>query len=396
MNFTSRLGHSACPVFVCIAYVCLVAPAVSHAEGLLSIDNPAKNGPTTGIYTTVQAFEGNDSVAMRQYGGTWQGSYSPRSGTNLGLQSARVESGVQWQGYRLGTLYRAEALVEASRDTSDLVRQNLNSAGYDAGRIYPLAYQLKGFDAGGVRLSKSWGLPLAATWQVTGGLGLAYLQGQRLKLQTASGQVITVNAKDINASVALSTTDSTINVRDLAAFNAPFGRFAKPSGEGYAVDAGLLLQHGPSGISLEVALADLAGSMTWKDVPNNAETYNNATKFFDANGYVNFNPTATRTSQYQNLNQVLDPKLWLAVNLPLGDFALQAAASTTRGYWFPELKFTYLVNPTWRLAAHYDTYFKTLGLSIEHPWLTLSLRAGSLNPDSAKAFGFSGEVHVPF
>ena len=128
----------------------------AQAEGLLAIDNPASNGQSTGAYTTVDAFAGNDQVAISQYVGNWQGDYTPRSGTNLGVVATRAETGVQWQGYRLGGLYRADALVQSNRDTSDLVRQYLTSSGYDTGRNYQLAYQLTGFEAKGVRLSKSF------------------------------------------------------------------------------------------------------------------------------------------------------------------------------------------------------------------------------------------------
>ena len=333
----------------------------AQAEGLLAIDNPANNSQSAGAYVTAQAFAGNDQVAISQYGANWQGDYSPRSGTNLGLLVARAEAGVQWQGYRLGALYRADALLETNRDSSDLARQYLNSAGYDTGRNYQLAYQLKGFDAKGLRLSKSFQQALhSGPWQIDLGLGLAYLQGQSVKLQTASGQVMTVNAKDVTANANLSTADSRTNVADALNFNAPYGRLLTPSGEGYAVDVGLVLRHA-SGLGLEVAVADAAGVMNWKDLPTNAETYNTANKYFDANGFAQFNPTATRTSSYQNLKQTLDPKLWLAANYPLGDFRVQGAASAISGYWFPELSVKYLINPAWQLAAQYDTYFNTLG-----------------------------------
>ena len=139
-------------------FLSVVFPLLGHAEGLLAVDNPARNGQERGVYASLEAFEGNDQVAMRQYGGGWQGDYTPRNGTNLGLLAARAETGVQWQGYRLGALYRAVALVEASRDASDLVRQYKQSNGYDLGRTYQLDYRLKGFEADGAHLSMGAGI----------------------------------------------------------------------------------------------------------------------------------------------------------------------------------------------------------------------------------------------
>ncbi|NVO06899.1 MAG: hypothetical protein HXX19_13655, partial [Rhodoferax sp.] len=97
----------------------LLLPLCVQAEGLLAIDNPARHGADNQVYASVEAFEGNDQVAMRAYGGDWAGSYTPRSGMNLGLAALRGETGVQWSGYRVGALVRAEALVQTNRDTSD-------------------------------------------------------------------------------------------------------------------------------------------------------------------------------------------------------------------------------------------------------------------------------------
>jgi len=377
-------------------FLCLVLPLLGHAEGLLAVDNPAKNGQGNKVYAALEAFEGNDQVAMRQYGTEWQGNYSPRNGTNIGLLSARAETGVQWQGYRLGALYRAEALVEANRDTSDLVRQYNNSSGYDVGRTYQLDYQIRGFETNGARLSKSFQLDLGGPWQMDLGFGLSYLHGKRIKLETVSGQVVTLNTKDFNAGASLNDADSRINVADSATFNAPFGRLAAPSGEGYALDAGVVLRHRASGTSFELAVADLAGRMDWKDLPTNGTNYSTATKYYDANGYVQFNPSATRTSSYQNLCQVLDPKLWLAANYPMGDFEVQAASSYTRGYWFAQAGVKYHLNPQWVINADFDFRFNTFGLALQHRWFYLGLRMDSTDMDTAKAYGLNGGINIPF
>jgi hypothetical protein len=374
---------------------CMV-PWLGHAEGLLAVDNPAKNGSGNKIYASVEAFEGNDQVAMRQYGSDWQGNYSPRHDNNIGLLAARTETGVQWQGYRLGALHRAEALVEANRDTADLVQQYNTKNGYTLGRTYQLAYQINGFEAKGTRLSKSMPFNLGQQWQMAVGVGLSYLQGQRIKLETASGQVVTLNTKDFNAGVSLNDSDSTTNTTDVASFNAPFGRQAAPSGRGYALDAGLALHHQPSGASIELAVGDLSGRMDWKNVPNNVSDYSTATKYYDANGFVQFNPSATRTSSYQNLSQTLDPKVWLAVNYPVGNFELQGATSYTRGYWFPQAGVKYRIHPEWLVNADYDFRFNTFGLSIHHQWFSLGLRMDGLNVETAKAYGVNVGVNIPF
>jgi len=374
----------------------LALPLPALADGLLAVDNPAKNDQEQRGYAALHVFEANDQIAMRQYGGDWQGAYSPRSGTNIGILSARAETGAQWQGYRVGVLYRAEALVEANRDTSDLVRQYENNSGYDVGRAYSLDYRIKGFEANGARLSKSYQLALANSWQMNVGLGLSYLHGKRIKLETASGQVVTLNAKDLNASARLDQTDSQLNVSDPAKFPVLFRRLTTPSGQGYALDAGLVLHHRASGASIELAISDLLGRINWKNLPRNVTDYSTANKYYDSDGFAQFNPTATRTSSYQNLTQKLDPKLWLAASYPIGEFELQGATGYTRGYWFPQAAVGYRVNQQWRLKAEYDLRFHTLMLAIQSPWIYLGVRTDNANLDKAKAYGITGGIHLRF
>ena len=179
-----------------------------YAEGLLAINNPAKNGQEQQVYASVEAFAANDQVAINRYGSDWQGDYSARNGINLGLLSFRAEGGVQWQGFRLGGLRRAEALVEANRDASDLLRQYTGNSGYDLGRIYQFDLRIKGFEADGARLSKSFQLDMGEQWQMDWGLGLSSLHGKRIKLETLSGQAVTLNAQDVDAVASLTDTDS--------------------------------------------------------------------------------------------------------------------------------------------------------------------------------------------
>ncbi len=377
---------------------CLFLPLLTPAEGLLAVDNPAKNGQTNSAYAALASFEANDQVAMQHYDGEWASDYTPRTGSNLGLLAVRAEAGLQWQGYRLGALYRADARVLANRDTSDLVHQFNTNSGYTPAHSYPLDYQVSGFEADGLRLSKRFTMNMTNAWQLDLGWGISYLHGKRIKLETMTGQVLTLNTKDFNANVNRSTSDSLMNTTDLASFNAPYGRQTSVSGSGYALDTGLVLKHPPSGASLELAVADLLGRIDWIDLPTNVATYRSGTaaKYYDANGYVNYYPAASRMSSYQNLGQNLDPKLWLAANYPLGNFELQASSSYTQGDWFPQLGVSYHLNALWQVRAEYDVRFNTLGLSLLHPWFYMGLRMDNSNIAVAKAYGITAGVNIPY
>jgi hypothetical protein len=233
-------------------------------------------------------------------------------------------------------------------------------------------------------------------WKADWGVGLSYLRGQRITVNTVNGQVVTLNTKDFDATARQSLSDSQMNTTDLASFNAPFGRQASASGSGYAVDIGMALQHPASGARLELAVADLMGAIDWRDLPTNVSRYTTATKYYDANGYLNIYPSATRASSYQNLQQVLDPKWLASVTYPVSGLDLQGLVSYTQGYWFPQLGVAYALPQHWRVKADYDLHFGTLGLSLDHSWFGLSLRTDSLNTNVAKAYGFSASIHLPF
>ncbi|OGB73230.1 MAG: hypothetical protein A2496_09410, partial [Burkholderiales bacterium RIFOXYC12_FULL_60_6] len=327
----------------------------------------------------------------------WAGQYSPSPGSNIGLLAARAETGVQWHGYRLGIYQRADALVEASRDTADLVQQYKRQSGYSLGRTYALNYRLKGFEASGARLSKSFQLDMASPWQIRVGLGLSYLKGQRVKLETINGQIVTINTKDFNATANRQTTSD--ESLDLSGFpkNSPLlAQLTAPSGAGYAADVGLVAVHPGSNAVFELAIADLFGQIDWSHLPNTSTNYNSATKYYDANGWVNFNPNLSKAITFQNLNQKLDPKLRLAVNYSLGNFELKAATDYTQGYWFPQTGVGYHITPQWAFFVDLDWRFNTLGLSVQHDWFYLSLKTDNLNLNAAKAYGLTAGVLAQF
>lgn len=382
---------------IAVIFVALIAAQAGHAEGLLAIDNPARNGQATKAYATMDAFAGNDQVVMRKYAGNWGGSYSPRNGNNIGLLAIRTEAGAQWQGFRLGIFQRAEALVDTNRDTADLVQQYNTRSGYTLGRTYALDYHIKGFQASGARLSKSFELSVASPWQIHVGLGLSYLKGQQVKIETVTGQIVTLNAKDFTASANRSTSSAdSIDLSKFPQTTPARVQMPAPSGAGYAADIGLMVVHPSSGAVFELAIADLFGQIDWTDLPNTTTLYNNATKYYDANGWVNFNPKVSSAITYQNISQKLDPKLRLAAHYPMGGFDLNAATDFTQGNWFVQTGLGYHITPRWAVTADIDWRFNTLGLAVQHDWFYISLKTDNLSLAAAKAYGLTAGVKFQF
>lgn len=367
-------------------------PLVAVADGLLAVDNPAMNGTEIGGYVRIEAFEADGLAGTGPYDRDRQGPYSPPGGTTLSLVAARAETGAQLNGYRVGLLYRAEALLETNRDTFDLVSQYKNAKELDARRTYQIDYRIKGFEAVGARIAKSFHTEPIGDWHVDWGLGVSWLRGLRARVETASGQVATINAKDFNANATLDSMDSKVDISGGGKFNPPFGAHPTLSGQGGAIDLGVVVQR-LDGLRLAISVNDLYGRMAWKNLPDYAAKYNTDTKYYDANGYVHFNPLLKAQSCYRDFTQTLDPKFRLAFVYPLGAFEVQASSSYTRGYWFPEVGVAYRFTPQWAMNADYDIRFRTVSISIRHQWLYFGANGShNLGKPSGGIFSGSGDA----
>lgn len=389
-----RLKFPRLPALISSLILCSHA-MTARGEGLLAINNPAANGPERLYYLVAQAFQGNDAVSLREYLGEWQGRYTPRDGENLGLATARVETGVQWQGWRFGVLYRAEALARTNRDSTDLVRQYFHGNSFDQGRSYVINYQLRGFEANGLRLSKSASVPLSASWHASFGAGAAILQGKRLRLMSATGQAQVLSAQNISVRATLDTHDNRMDTSGQGDFNPPYGAQPGISGQGFAADAGVVLQH-EHGTRLEAAINDLYGYLDWQNLPRIVTTYNTASTYYDTQGYVHFNPLGTSQSSYRNLAQTLEPKIWLAASHPLGPIEVQLASSFVSGLNLPEIGAYYRPRADILLRASYELRFGSYGLEVQRDRYFLALRTQDINFDSARAYGISAGLAARF
>ena len=379
----------------------LMSLPVCHADGLLAIDNPAKRVAHDGVYLNGEVFVGNDVVPMVDLAGSWRNGYSPRSSSNIAMLYARAELGVEWSDYRLGWLQRGEIFAQANRDTADLAHQYQIQTGYSAGKTYVVDYHFAGFDADGLKLSKSVRSEFGSGWQLTSGVGVSYLRGRKLKLETWSGSVTSINAQDFNATLDQNVASSDINIYDGQAFNAPYGRLASLSGQGYSVDTGLAFRHEPTGVEIDLAVADITGQMDWRNVPSNVSDLTTATKTYDANGYVQYDPAVSRTSSYRSVSMMLEPKIRLALSapvsgvLPSGMRVLLAVDSTRQTeFWQAGLSFYPITD--WQCVVDADFRFQTISVALQHQYIHFGLRTDNLDFDRAKSLGVSVAVKLPF
>lgn len=368
--------------------VLALAPQV-HADGLFAVQNPATVRGETALYAELDAFAGSDALPVRAFGANWGAAYTPRAGANMALAVAQAETGVQWSHTRLGALYRAQALVQANRDTMDLAHQYNTAASYDSARTYGLDYRLVGFVADGVRISHSRGIPSFSGWTLHGGAGVALLQGRQLKVESASGQVNTLGGHDLNANAAWDNLHSSMNTSDPATFN-PFVRSpGELSGAGWALDLGVRAEH-EDGWLLELAANDAAGEIQWKNVPQRVSALNTSTRYYDADGYVHFNPMTSATSRFINYRQVLDTR-WRMVLGYVVNPGTQVQWSTNQ--WGDVTLMEWLASHRFdnglEAQVSHDPHFGTVGVQVRWRGLTVGLRSDAMDLWQAHAYGLT-------
>jgi len=345
------------------------------AEDLLSAPNPARAGAARAAYAEGQAFFANDVVPLSQVNKDWSQGYHPREGKNLALISTRVETGVQWQGFRLGYISRNEWMATANRDSLDIVRADRQNANYDNGRNYSIDYRLRGFAADGARLTKSFSNDLGSGWTLGWGAAASALRGRRVRSEDIAGSATATGGRNFTATVDwtrdYSHTD-TVAEGYVAAF-----RDGSPTGQGYSADLGISLGR-QDGLRAEWTATDAFGRMSWRDIPEKTLSGSNL-------------PGAALPGGRKvrvDLTQSLPVKHALSVSIPTSVADVEVADTFFQGMHLPRIGLSKHIGADWTTRLDYDFRFSTVGLGLSYRWLYLNVRSDSLSLDKARAFGF--------
>lgn len=349
-----------------------------------SLTNPAHNlDGKRAAYADGAAFMANDLTPLRNIDTDWSRDYSPRSGTNLAVVSSRIELGVEWQGFRLGTISRNEWLAEAQRDIADIVRADRQKTNYDLRRTYDLGYALRGFSADGLKLSKAFSHAVKENWTLDWGVAVSALRGKRVRMETIAGSATATGGRNYTATVDwtrdYSHTD-TIAEGYAAAFQA-----GTPAGRGYAIDLGLSLGR-DDGLRLDWTWADAVGRMRWNDIPEKTLSGTTAIAGTFPGG---------RKVRVE-LEDRLMSKHALVLSMPINQAHLELADTYAKGYHFPRLGVRQRYGNDWATRLDYDFRFKTVGVALMHRWFYLNLQSDSLRFSQAKALGLGLGVRIEF
>ncbi len=374
----------------CIGFIISVIFSTSAYADLLDLSNPADMAGQLGwgIYSAAHYLMATDFIAAKQFSGNWNGTYSPRTGANLAIRSARVEAGITYDRWRLAGIYRNEQIIAASRDMVDMVYYNKQHLPVAAGQTFNANLSAEGFVAKGLRLDKGFKLAMNDNVDLSLGAGISLLQGTRVRIANADGSATsTTTGYTYNATLNDSNSRATY----------PFISPSTPDGNGYALDLGAKIIWA-EGAHLDFTVNDLLAQMTWRNIPNTAETANSATLARDAAGYIYYNPILSGINDInrRTIVQKLPTKANTQFTYPAGNFDLFAGTGWIMGYWLPQFGTSYRINDNWKTSLDYDTRFRTIGLGIEHKYARLSARSSSTTFGNAQAYGFNAELKLPF
>lgn len=364
-----------------MVFACFWHPSPVLAESLFGLVNPALRvgiRDHLGGAISANSFDASDYISVRHYGDIWREPYTPREGTNLAVSFARADFALGFKSWSIGVFHRQEIFIAGSKGTTDLYYGNMNHIQPPVGLRYDINLDAAGFAARGIRLDK------AATWnagnelQVTAGIGLSALLGQRARmLQSRGAAMATMDGYDYSANLYDADSRKTF----------PFMPQGETTGRGYTIDGGMILKW-QDGKQIELAVNDLASKIIWANLPASKMSANSATVTRDSQGYAIFNPTLLGANSRNKITQRLNTKARIQLDLPLTDgVTASLGAEWMRNFYFPRVELIYLSPYDLKITAGYDTRFDTYGIGLALNGLHLGARTQSLNFEQSRGLG---------
>jgi hypothetical protein len=383
-----RAARGALPLFMLGVALGAASDAAQAADSVIQFANPmeaASEAPKVSL--ALRYFIGNDPLSVQAYQADWRGDYHPRTGMNLGLISARTDLAVQMRGWRLGYFRRLELQVEASRDTTDLVRLYKTRATASDGQNFAVNAQYHGFDAAGWRIDKALNWKTAGGDEIAVGAGYSLLEGRRVRTGSAQGSVSVLGAGRYGYAVS---TDDADSLKDY-----PFQTPGQSGGHGRSIDLGLSWQT-PQGYRLEWIANDLLARMRWHDIPGTVSNARSGVTTTDAEGYIVYAPALAGRNARRDFVQTLPARRVFAVEAPWRDLMLRASLTQSAGNSYPLIGAVWHFGGNRRLLLDYDLRFRTIGFKLANEFAFLGVRLSQRDVADPQAYGVSAGFSMSF
>jgi hypothetical protein len=247
-------------------------------------------------YVDVQSVSYSEPIAIKSIMDKWQ---TPFKGGSKALTYDKAEVGFRWRKWQLGIVERYEYHLEFASPTAELIYLTKNHLPLEVGKEYELRIKAQQQYSRGLRL----GFRQKFSPIFTAELAASYLQGKSFTDGAIRGaaQVTAEKEYDFQFDADYFYSRDVLFSRDVNS----------PEGSGYGLD--LKFDWQPSErISAQLSIVDLTAKIFWNDAPHTSATATSATKTFDADGYVRYDPAISGFESNRNFTQTLPRKIFFS------------------------------------------------------------------------------------
>lgn len=247
-------------------------------------------------FVDVQSISYSEPIAIKSMMDKWQ---PPFSGGNTALTYNKAEVGFRWRSWQVGILERYDYLLEFSSQTAELIYLTENHLPLEVGKEYELRIKAWQQYSRGLRLAYRQQFSHAFTAE----LAASYLQGKSLTDGGIQGVARATAEKDY---------DFQFDADYFYSRDVLFSRdVSSPKGSGYGLDVKFDWRPNER-FSTQLNIVDFMAKIFWNNAPNTSATATSATKTFDADGYVRYDPAISGRESNKNFTQNLPRKIFLS------------------------------------------------------------------------------------
>lgn len=332
-------------------------------------------------YASADSLTYTQPIAIKSMLHDWQ---PPFVGGDTALSYDKLEIGIQWNDWQLGLFERHDYQLAFSPDTAEIVYLTENHLPLPTGRDYELRIHARNNVSRGLRA----GFHQTLLPTLNFGLAVSYLQGVSLTDGQINGtaSVIAANDYDFHFDTRYHYSRDVLFERSVSA----------PSGQGYSLD--LHLDWRPNQrFNASLDAIDLAARIYWRNAPVTDAVASSATKSYDEDGYVRYEPAISGREAYENFTQTLPRKLLFNSQYHYNDTVSLLAEWHDYGVAdFVNLGLGWQQGLNGLFQTLYNPQTQALILRYRNQALSLELGSDQLDPARARFFSLQFSYHQRF
>jgi hypothetical protein len=332
-------------------------------------------------YLVLDSFSHSESVPITDAIGDWE---NPIKDGDKAFTYNWAEIGATYKAFGLGFLSRYDYELQYSPGTAEFYHLVNNKKSLPLNKQYNLDLAAKHTYSEGVRLSYCF--QFKKQLEIT--IGGSYLKGLRLTDGRLRGTATAIaeNDYDFNANVDYYYSEDVLFDR----------KVDKPDGVGFSIDS-LINWRIRQKLNMRLAITDLIGRMYWSNAPNTTATATSATKDYDEDGYVKYNPALSGYETNRDFTQKLYPRVNLKFNYSLDsktDLVGQIYNFHPGSFYQVGGEYAFNANNRGQILYMFDT--NAISLGYMGKYFQFDIMSDSFNIDKAYLFAFKLNVHIHF